>query len=511
MDKVEVYECFECIRHGPEPRGSFADVNCSGVFMNGDRKIAIKGFYNGNGEFRIRFMPGEQGIWTYEIRSEYFDPVRGMFECVKNTGSNHGPVRAKEMHFQYADGHQYVPFGTTAYAWTHQYEELMELTKKTLSESPFNKVRMCLFPKGMVYNNADPKWYPFAKNAEGAWDVHRPDFAFWANLEKQLKALMDIGIEADLILFHPYDRWGFAQLTREDNLTYLDYCLRRLGSFRNIWWSLANEYDMVFNKTMEDWDTFGTFIHREDPYRHLLSVHNWLPLFDFNKPWITHCSIQSSFVHRTESWRNEFKKPVINDECRYEGDIQEEWGNISAFELVHRFWATLIKGGFCTHGETYYREDEVIWWAKGGELRGESVKRIAFLKDIIYRIGGELQPIPGKFTFNPNEAESQISPEELQSPIVQAIMKLDPVEMELLRMNLDRCEARHEDFVFIHYFGKYCKGSFTLSLPEAFEYTVDLVDIWEMTRETIIQRANGKMRVKLPGKEGIAVIATRIE
>lgn len=37
-------------------------------------------------------------------------------------------------------------------------------------------------------------------------------------------------------------------------------------------------------------------------------------------------------------------------------------------------------------------------------------------------------------------------------------------------MGLDRCEAYHEDLVITHYFGKNCKGSFTLSLPEAFEY-----------------------------------------
>ncbi|AET61100.1 hypothetical protein HPL003_21860 [Paenibacillus terrae HPL-003] len=110
---------------------------------------------------------------------------------------------------------------------------------------------------------------PSPKTPKEAWDVHRPDFAYWANLERQLTALMDMGIETDLILFRPYERWGFAKLIREENLTYLDYCLRRLGSFRHIWWSLANEYDLILNKTMEDWDAFGTFIHQEDSYRHL--------------------------------------------------------------------------------------------------------------------------------------------------------------------------------------------------------------------------------------------------
>ncbi|MBT2291520.1 DUF5060 domain-containing protein [Paenibacillus albidus] len=288
MDKIERYEMFELQLNGKEPVGSHVNVDCAAEFTNDEIKVTVKGFYSGNDEYKIRFMPQERGVWKYEVQSSNVEPICGEFECVGNTGNNHGSVEAKGMHFQYADGSTYIPFGTTAYAWTHQPAELVELTKHTLSQSPFNKIRMCVFPKSMVYNHNDPELYPFAKDAEGAWDVHRPDFAFWAYLENQLTALMEMGIEADLILFHPYDKWGFAKMSREENLTYLDYCARRLSSFQNVWWSLANEYDMVFNKTPEDWNAFGTFISQEDPYHHLLSVHNWLTVFDFKKPWVTH-------------------------------------------------------------------------------------------------------------------------------------------------------------------------------------------------------------------------------
>ncbi|WP_374121355.1 DUF5605 domain-containing protein [Paenibacillus sp. LHD-117] len=59
----------------------------------------------------------------------------------------------------------------------------------------------------------------------------------------------------------------------------------------------------------------------------------------------------------------------------------------------------------------------------------------------------------------------------------------------------------------MHYFGKSCQAAYTLDLPEGSEYAIDLVDIWEMTRETIIPRDSGKMKIKLPGKEGTAAIA----
>ena len=60
------------------------------------------------------------------------------------------------------------------------------------------------------------------------------------------------------------------------------------------------------------------------------------------------------------------------DECCYEGNIPWDWGNISGFELVHRFWTVCMQGGYCTHGETYLNEEEVLWWSKGGKLVGES-------------------------------------------------------------------------------------------------------------------------------------------
>lgn len=40
-----------------------------------------------------------------------------------------------------------------------------------------------------------------------------------------------------------------ATMPREDNLIYLDYLIRRLAAFPNVWWSLANEYDLCGAKT----------------------------------------------------------------------------------------------------------------------------------------------------------------------------------------------------------------------------------------------------------------------
>ncbi|MEH7545699.1 DUF5060 domain-containing protein [Neobacillus vireti] len=514
MRQIEKYNIFEGSVRGTEPSKSNVKVDFTGTFRKDDKTVKINGFYNGNGEYLIRFMPDEVGIWHYELSLKAEEEINesGEFECIRETGNNHGPVVVNGMNFQYADGTRYIPFGTTLYAWIHQPRQLIEKTIETLSKSPFNKARMCVFPKSYTYNTNEPEFFPFEKNGEGKWDVNQPNVEFWKHLESQLSALSNIGIEADLILFHPYDRWGFADLGREDDLTYLDYCVRRLAAFRNIWWSLANEFDVVFSKNEQDWEAFGEFISSNDPYHHLLSNHNMLGFYDASKPWITHCSIQTNSFQKTKMFSDQYKKPVMIDECKYEGNIDESWGNISGFEMVHRFWSVMVLGGFCTHGETFHRDDEVLWWSKGGELHGESANRIAFLKDIMYELEGEIQPVRGAFDTDPNDLSSKEKLEAAQNnPFAKAILNTDPLVFDDFRTRVvTSWTGGYGDKYIITYLGRECRCFLDMELPEnGEEYSIEVIDIWEMTRETVLERAKGKVRVNLPGKEGIAVIATR--
>jgi len=56
--------------------------------------------------------------------------------------------------------------------------------------------------------------------------------------------LRDLGIQADLILFHPYDHWGYALMGAEADERYLRYTVARLAAYRNVWWSVANAWDL---------------------------------------------------------------------------------------------------------------------------------------------------------------------------------------------------------------------------------------------------------------------------
>ena len=254
----------------------FTDVTLGAAFRRGDRVRDVSGFYDGEGVYRVRFMPGETGSWSWETRSNRAElrEAWGRFTCAKAGSGNHGPVRvAKRYHFSHEDGTPFFPMGTTAYAWTYRPEEVRRRTLESFSRYGFNKIRMLFFPKHYgdgknVDVSYDPPVLPF-EGGPGAWDRRRFVPAYFRSFEDRVGDLCDRSIEADVILYHFYDsgKWGLDEgWSREDDRRYLDYLVARLAPYRNVWWSLANEYDLVVDPRKgtvvsvpdrKDWDGIG--------------------------------------------------------------------------------------------------------------------------------------------------------------------------------------------------------------------------------------------------------------
>lgn len=125
-----------------------------------------------------------------------------------------------------------------------------------------------------------------------------------------------------------------------EDVFYLKYAVDRLCHFKNVWWSLANEYDLLPWKSVEDWELYARGGMGRDVYGHLRSIHNCIEIYDYNRPWITHVSVQRVDVYKTSEsvteWREIYHKPIVVDECAYEGNINLGWGNISGEELTRR-------------------------------------------------------------------------------------------------------------------------------------------------------------------------------
>ncbi len=391
---TEQWDAYEIVLNGPSSGNPFMDVELSAIFKNKGESITVPGFYDGNGIYRIRFSPDSQGNWNYRTESNVSELTdkKGKFHCVPPTGENHGPVRVvNTFYLEYADGTPFYSVGTTAYQWTSVKQSIQAKTLATLAEAPFNKIRMCVFPKWYRYGNETEPWiYPFGREGEKN-DFSQPNYEFFQNFDQRVQQLLEMGIQADVILFHEYDVWGYFEMGNEMNERYVRYMISRISAYRNVWWSLANEWDIPRLKAAIDWEGIGTLLQKEDPHQRLRGIHNWYNsedhFYDHSRPWITHVSAQTSQFYNAIKWREQYKKPLLFDEMRYEGDVPSGWGNLSGEEMTSYFWMAGLSGGYGTHGDTFKNNaddsTEVRWWAKGGNLVGESPERIKFFRSVM--------------------------------------------------------------------------------------------------------------------------------
>ena len=82
--ETEQWDIFELALNGPEGGNPFIDVKLSAEFKQRGRVFKPEGFYDGNGMYRIRFMPDTTGDWSYTTKSNRreLDGKNGQFTCV---------------------------------------------------------------------------------------------------------------------------------------------------------------------------------------------------------------------------------------------------------------------------------------------------------------------------------------------------------------------------------------------------------------------------------------------
>ena len=389
---VEKWDVFELTLKGPADGNPFLDVQVSARFSQGPRTLEVPGFYDGDGVYKVRFMPDAEGTWRYESVSNRAElkGQAGSFQVTPPSPNNHGPVHvAHKFHFAYADGTPYRQLGTTCYMWALQPVEQQEQTLRTLATAPFNKMRMSVYPSG---NARRLTMFPFVGTPPKAWDFTRFNPEYFRRYEQRVRQLRDLGIEADIILFHPYDTtMGFGAMEPAVDDRYVRYVVARLAAYRNVWWSLSNEYEFNKHKTEADWDRLFHVVEAADPYARLRSIHNGFQIYNLTQPWVTHASIQQGAAvldpERAMIYRDVYRKPVVYDEVKYEGNHNQRWGRLTGEEMVLRFWVGTVAGSYVGHSETLRGPDDTpasaSWLSGGGTLRGTSVPRLAFLKTIL--------------------------------------------------------------------------------------------------------------------------------
>jgi hypothetical protein len=113
----------------------------------------------------------------------------------------------------------------------------------------------------------------------------------------------------------------------------------------------------------------------------------------------------------------------------------------------------------------------IIWWSHGGELHGESPKRIAFLRSL-------MEDGPAK--------------------------RLTPVYYDW-----DVAAGNMSDEYILAYFGDSRPSFKILPIPEGKSYKVELIDTWEMTITPLDGTYTNESKINLPGKPYMALRMTK--
>ena len=160
-------------------------------------------------------------------------------------------------------------------------------------------------------------------------------------------------------------------------------------------------------------------------------------------------------------------------------------------------------------------EKEIVWWAKGGTLRGESTDRIAFLRAVLESLPGPLRPVrTGLAKLAEARKAWKASDRRGEAPggfFAAAMLRMDPVEMSrFLACENVLCgicgEEKHPDAILWYLDLNRCRR-FRAELPDRSAWRIDVLDTWNMTRNTMLDGVSGPQEVILPGREWIAVLA----
>ena len=384
--------------------------------------LTVPSFYDGGTAYLTRFSPPLLGGWLYvSFPNPLLTPLTGALTVTPPSPSNHGPVGVSQENprtFVYADGTPHFSLGTTSYAWAHVSADNAAATLSTLRSSPFNKLRMTLFPKYYPWTHTEPPpdFFVFPRSSPGnstpcssqvgTFDLTRFHPPTWRVLEGYVSSLQQAGIVADIILFHPYDHWGFSCMGWTADSAYLRYAAARLGAYSNVWWSMANEWSDLkcmcggANSTacpQTYFDSLFSTLTAADVHQRQRSIHNGPIYYNHSRPWVDHISMQchgdpthpfsagSACVDMAvATW---VPRPVVMDEVRYEGNISAQWGQLSPRNMTQRFWVFLAKGAYGGHSACDMPQAWVgvcipnpndcacspnMWWNHGGGSAGES-------------------------------------------------------------------------------------------------------------------------------------------
>lgn len=284
------------VQSGHPYSNPFADVAVVGTFTApSGAQLRVPGFYDGDGMWRVRFNPGEEGHWRYTIHSNPTDPelaAEGEVEVMPR--STRGFLRAtpgRAWGFEYENGEPVFLFGDTTYNLfgmaycgadvgsflERRARQGFNLLRVRLPVSPFHP------PDGYSDWQTRRTW-PWG-GSEQAPLFDRFNLDYFAVVDRVVRVADELGLGFEMIM----EGWGFefpfnnrGIFVPEWEELWMRYLIARYDAFASTcFWTPLNEYEFYPNG---DWNykpvadrwamRVARWIKGESAHGHILSMHN---------------------------------------------------------------------------------------------------------------------------------------------------------------------------------------------------------------------------------------------
>jgi hypothetical protein len=377
----------------PAPGNPFTDAVFTGEFAcEGAPARRVDGFCDSaNGRvFRVRFMPQASGRHHYKLRflqGNVAHEYTGSF--LAKRGERPGLVRVDPEHpfhfIQEGGGKHWFWNSTTTYQLLAWDDATIEQSLRRLARLGVTRIRVAICgrtPDGMRWNEPlvhrtdkfQFKMEPWiaarpANVEDPGYDVTRFNVEFFRKAERMLRLARDLDIVVSIIFYldgadKGVDPFGKERRGSPEEQRYYRYVVARFGAFANVMWDVTNEWHLFRD---EAWvNRMGAFIHENDPYHHLASVHghgqfpfrtNGWADFAMFQSWDEHGGYQFMLNNRREQAATGRPMPQINEEYGYEDHYPYPWGEArlwparTADNRRRLAWEMTMAGGYQTTGE----------------------------------------------------------------------------------------------------------------------------------------------------------------
>lgn len=319
------------------------------------RTATVRGFWDGDRRYLVRFAPDAPGVWTYRTRaSDTLDAGlhnrTGTFTVGDPCGSTpfdvHGLPRVAPggRHLMHTDGTPWFYLSDTAWeiVWKARMEEFRVYLADRRAKG-FNGVQMCAIshqlngPRGMMNQKGELTFLDTT--------LLLPDPAYFRTLDTMVTMMNDSGMMAVISPIwawfaaphHDDPRFSARFFNADEAEAFATYIGARYAG-HNVMWIVAGDRGIDTEEQRSYWSRFARALRAADGGRHIMTLHPngsfaSFSFYDSTATWLDMHMYQSSHSMLNiawwelplRGWELHPAKPLLDGETVYEDLYEYFW------------------------------------------------------------------------------------------------------------------------------------------------------------------------------------------